>query len=578
MLQTPALNITSRMCSGGESGLLGIALDPDFGTAGHNYVYFYYTFRKAGVCPTDWNPANPNNPVNRVSRFVMSGDTIDPSSEEVLIDNIPSPTGNHNAGDLSFGKDGYLYVSVGDGQCDYAQNSGCQINNDASRDQNILLGKILRITRGGGIPATNPYTGTGSARCNITGRTDAGKKCQETFASGLRNPFRFAFDPDASGTRFFIGDVGNEVWDEVDQGKAGADYAWNLCEGNHDNPSRAGTVDCSAAPYTPPIYEYSHDTGCSAIVGAAFVPNGAWPAEYDDSYLYGDHVCNKIFELRPKSGGGFTQTEFASDLGQRGPVAMAFGPHEGGQALYYTTGFNGGEVRRITSTGDANRPPTAVVEANPTSGSCPSRSTSTPPVAPTLTRATHLPTCGTSATALRPRPPHHHDHPHLLHQGTYTASLRVEDNHGATLRPCNRAHRRWQPGTNPAIESPSADLLFRVGQQITLSGSATDPEDGQCHEGVLGVGGPQTPQRRPHPPVLSESGNDLTITAPMPEDLSSTGAGNYLEVRLTATDSDGLSKTVTREVQPNRVNVSFATNPSGLSLLINGQSFPLQRH
>ena len=369
LLQTPALNISSRMCSGRESGLLGIALDPDFGTAGHNYVYLFYTFKKAGVCPTDWNPANPNNPVNRVSRFVMSGDTINPSSEEVLIDNIPSPTGNHNAGDLSFGKDGYLYVSVGDGQCDYARNSGCQINNDASRDRNILLGKILRITRSGGIPASNPYTGTDSARCNVTGRTEPGKKCQETFAWGLRNPFRFAFDPDASGTRFFIGDVGNEAWDEIDQGKAGADYAWNLCEGNHDNPSSPGSVDCSAAPYTPPIYEYSHDTGCSAIVGAAFVPNGAWPAEYDNSYLYGDYVCNKIFELKPKSGGGFTQTEFASDLGAGGPVAMAFGPHGSGQALYYTTGSStvvrcAASPAPVTPTG----PPTAVVEANPTSG------------------------------------------------------------------------------------------------------------------------------------------------------------------------------------------------------------------
>ena len=81
LLQTPALNISSRMCSGRESGLLGIALDPDFGTAGHNYVYLFYTFKKSGVCPTDWNPANPDNPVNRVSRFVMSGDTINPSSE-----------------------------------------------------------------------------------------------------------------------------------------------------------------------------------------------------------------------------------------------------------------------------------------------------------------------------------------------------------------------------------------------------------------------------------------------------------------------------------------------------------------
>ena len=139
----------------------------------------------------------------------MSGDTIDPSSEEVLIDNIPSPTGNHNSGDLSFGKDGYLYVSVGDGQCDYARRLG--LPRPITMPPVIrtsFLGKVLRITRSGDIPATNPYTGTDSARCNLTGRTEVGKKCQETFASGLRNPFRFAFDPDASGTRFFINDVG----------------------------------------------------------------------------------------------------------------------------------------------------------------------------------------------------------------------------------------------------------------------------------------------------------------------------------------------------------------------------------
>ncbi len=575
-LQTPALNIASRMCSGGESGLLGIALDPDFGTTGHNYVYFYYTFRKAEVCPTDWKPANPNNPVNRVSRFVMSGDTINPSSEDVLIDNIPSPTGNHNAGDLSFGKNGYLYVSVGDGQCDYAQNSGCQINNDASRDQNILLGKILRITRNGGIPASNPYTGTDSARCNVTGRTDPGKKCQETFAWGLRNPFRFAFDPDASGTRFFIGDVGNEVWDEIDLGTAGADYAWNLCEGNHDNPSSPGTVDCSAAPYTPPIYEYNHDTGCSAIVGAAFVPNGAWPAEYDDSYLYGDHVCNKIFELRPKSGGGFTQTEFASDLGQRGPVAMAFGPHEGGQALYYTTAFNGGEVRRITSTGVANRPPTAVVEANPTSGSPPplevkfdASASSDPDTGDTLTY--HWDFFGDgSATKTTTTPTTTHTY---STNGTYTAFLRVEDNHGALSDPATVRIDVGNQAPNVAIESPSANMLFRDGQQITLSGSATDPEDGQLEEGALEWEALRHHNGDHTHPYFSQNGNNLIITAPPPEGLISTGAGSYLEVRLTATDSNGLSKTVTQDVQPKRVNVSFVTSPSGLSLLADDQTF-----
>ena len=168
-----------------------------------------------------------------------------------------------------------------------------------------------------------------------------------------------------------MGDVGAEAWDEIDQGAPGADYAWNLCEGNHDNPVRAGSVDCSASPYAPPIHEYSHDTGCSSVTGGAFVPNGAWAAGYDDSYLFGDYVCNKIFELRPTSGGGFTRSEFASGLGAGGPIDMAFGPYGTAKALYYTTFANGGEVRRISSTAGTNRTPTASLSASPTSGPLP---------------------------------------------------------------------------------------------------------------------------------------------------------------------------------------------------------------
>jgi glucose/arabinose dehydrogenase len=221
LLQTPALDIaSSKICANSERGMLGVAVDPNFST--NKYVYLYYTYNKFGVCPTS-QPTNANNPVNRVSRFVMSGDIVDPATEKVLIDNIASPNGNHNAGDLSFGKDGYLYITVGDGGCDYNGDSGCAGANDASRDQHVLLGKVLRITREGGIPPTNPYTGMSSARCNLTGRTDPGKHCQETFAWGFRNPFRFAFDPNAAGTRFFINDVGQNAWEEVDQGTAGAD-------------------------------------------------------------------------------------------------------------------------------------------------------------------------------------------------------------------------------------------------------------------------------------------------------------------------------------------------------------------
>ena len=243
-LSPPALNLRSQLCWDHERGMVGIAVDPEFAT--NHHIYLYYTFDKhhtaaAGVCDVE----NSRTPVNRLSRFTLgANNVVDPASETILLDNIPSYGGNHNAGDLGFGKDGNLYVSVGDGGCDYLGNSGCQGANDASRDQNVLLGKILRLTPSGGIPADNPFQGAGTARCALTGRTDPGKKCQETYAWGLRNPFRFAFDPGATGTRFFINDVGDLVWEEIDLGTAGADYGWNLREGHC---VRQATTNCGAA-------------------------------------------------------------------------------------------------------------------------------------------------------------------------------------------------------------------------------------------------------------------------------------------------------------------------------------------
>jgi glucose/arabinose dehydrogenase len=327
-------------------------VDPNF--SNNHHVYLYYTFKKHGACPEK----EPNNPVNRVSRFVMSGSRINPTREKRLIDNIPSPNGNHNAGDLHFGKDGYLYISVGDGGCDYAEPKKCQYDNDASRDRHVLLGKVLRITRNGGVPPDNPYMGSNSARCydpapggNKTGHTARGKVCQETFAWGFRNPFRIAFDPDAQNTSFYVNDVGGQRWEEIDEGKTGADYGWNLCEGNHDNPYRGGKVNCSGATYTGPIHEYNHNTNCEAITGGAFVPNdGSWPDEYDSSYLFGDFVCNRIFELEFDNDGNVVGQSLFTTVSGGGPIAMTFGPYQTGEALYYTTFAGSGQVRRIAYT------------------------------------------------------------------------------------------------------------------------------------------------------------------------------------------------------------------------------------
>jgi glucose/arabinose dehydrogenase len=569
----PALDISANICSpNGSRGLLGVAVDPNF--AANNYIYIYYTFNKHGVCEQK-NIANA--PVNRVERYVLSDSNI-ASPDTILVDNIPALF-EHNGGDLHFGNDGYLYITVGDGGCDYAGDSGCNGQNDASRDQHILLGKILRITRDGGIPATNPYQGTDSARCYLTGSTTPGKKCQETFASGLRNPYRFAFDPNASGTRFFINDVGQGLWEEVDQGEAGADYAWNLCEGNHDNPDRPGSVNCGAAPYTPPIHEYNHDTGCTSITGAAFVPNGAWPDSYDGSYLYSDFVCDKIFQLKSNGTGGFTRSDFVTGMGGS-PVAMTFGPYGLGKALYYTTYGSGGEVHRIAFTGNENRTPSATLAANPTSGTLPlvvnfdGSGSDDPDAGDTLSYHWNFGDGSPTQTTTIPTTNHTYST-----KGTYTASLRVEDNHGALSNPAATVLiYAGNVAPTPVIDSPSADERFKVGQQITLSGSATDQEDGQLPSSSFSWEVLRHHNGSHTHPVFSGTGNNLTFTAPPPEDLSATGAGNYLEIRFTATDSEGLSKTITQEVQPNRVNVSFGSNPrDGLSLQVNGATFAAPR-
>lgn len=400
---------------------------------------------------------------------------------------------------------------------------------------------------------------------------DAGKKCQEIFASGVRNPFRFAFDPNASGTRFFINDGGQGTWEEVNEGRPGANYGWSHCEGAHDNPNNSGAFVCDAASYTPPVHEYNHDTGYSSVTGGAFVPNGFWPAQYDDSYLFGDFVCGKIFELSPDGSGGFQKTEFASGLGSSSATAMTFGPHAGGQALYYAGYGNGGEIRRIAYVGDTNRPPIAAVTANPIAGSSPlavdfDGSGSDDP--DTDDMLTYLWDFGDGSTTETTTPTTSHTY---STDGAYTASLRVRDNHGAVSGPVTVRIDAGNKAPTPMIESPVADLLFKVGQDITLRGSATDPEDGPIAGGTLKWEVFQHHNGSHTHPFFSETGNDLTFKAPAPEDLGSTGAGNYLEIRLTATDSDGVPRTVTRDIEPNRVQMTFETRPNGnLNLEVEG--------
>jgi glucose/arabinose dehydrogenase len=463
------LDLGPSACTGSERGLLGIAVDPAY-AAGRRALYAFWTRRgDGGACDA--------SAVNRISRFPVRADgTADRAGEVVLVDRMPSPAGNHNGGDLAFGRDGLLHATIGDGGCDWAGDSGCAGANDAARDRHVLTGKVLRITADGAVPAGNPFAATGG-RCATTGRTEPGRHCAETFAWGLRNPFRLAFDPDAAGTRFFVNDVGQNAFEEIDEGRAGADYGWNAREGRCRTGS---TTECGPPPpgLTDPVHAYGRGTGCASITGGAFVPDGVWPAAYDRDYLFADYVCGTIFRLTPRPGGGFDQAPFVTGLGTSSAVHLAFGPHAGKRALFYTTYAGGGEVRRITHTGSANRAPVARLAAAPAAGPAPLRTTlsaagSSDPDGDALTHLWSFGDGTADATTDVPSVAHTYARP-----GAYTATLRVRDARGAVSEPATVRVDAGNAPPVPRITAPGDELRFRVGQAITLRGEATDAEDG----------------------------------------------------------------------------------------------------
>ncbi|HEY0399815.1 MAG TPA: PQQ-dependent sugar dehydrogenase, partial [Acidimicrobiia bacterium] len=257
LLATPALDVGFESCAIHERGMLGIAVDPAF--VSNHFIFVFYTFNNGTACGTNVDPY----PVNRVSRFTLpETNVIDPASELVVLDRIPSRGGGHNAGDIHFGADGLIYVSTGDGVCriDASEDTRCTSDNNNARSLNHLLGKILRIAPDGSIPPSNPYAAApGSRRCGdpaASASTPAvgSGPCRETFASGLRNPFRFAVRPGTS--QLYINDVGQDTWDEIDLGVPGADYGWNVREGHC---ALASTTDCGdpGPGLTNPIFDYA---------------------------------------------------------------------------------------------------------------------------------------------------------------------------------------------------------------------------------------------------------------------------------------------------------------------------------
>jgi glucose/arabinose dehydrogenase len=314
----------SKVCSNGEEGLLGVTPDPQF--ASNGFVYVYYTAR-VGSCAL--NGAGAGGAKNRVSRFTISGSSVDPSTESILLDNMPEWGGNHNGGEVRVANDGTMFVSVGDG------GGGSPASNPS--DLSLPNGKVLRINRDGTPVAGNPH---GTTPCkDAWGPPGASKVCGEIWADGLRNPFRLGFDVSAPGAKFRINDVGDGTWEEVDDAVAGAHYGWPCREGPDPHPSSA---PC-ATPFTNPVLFSNHSTGCNVETGGAFVPPGVWPG-FDGAYLWVDFGCGRLFLAQPGQT-GTAPSVLATGLQQT--TDLEFLPVAGSYSLYSTTYANGGELHRL---------------------------------------------------------------------------------------------------------------------------------------------------------------------------------------------------------------------------------------
>lgn len=307
MLSTPFLDIADRVWFGGERGLLGVAFHPDYHRNGR--VFVNYTRRGDGATV-----------LSEFRRSAVPGAAL---QDERIVMVVAQPHPNHNGGMIAFGPEGLLYIGRGDG------GAGGDPDN-RGQDPHDLLGKILRIDVNAGapyaIPRDNPFA--------------AGGGRPEVYAVGLRNPWRFSFDP-ATGA-LWVADVGQNLWEEVDLVTRGGNYGWRVMEGTHCfNPPQACQT-AGTAGLVKPVIEYRHEAGRCAVIGGMLYRGQAVPP-LQGHYIYGDFCSGEIFAFKAPGGGGIP-AEPAVVL-RTGFQISSFGQDEAGEL--YVLDHSGGVYRLI---------------------------------------------------------------------------------------------------------------------------------------------------------------------------------------------------------------------------------------
>ncbi|HEX8323302.1 MAG TPA: PQQ-dependent sugar dehydrogenase, partial [Tepidisphaeraceae bacterium] len=589
-----------------DRGLLGMALHPQF-TNGQPYIYVLYTYDGliGGAAPR-WGTVGgtadgggTNASVNgatasaRLSRFAVGSNGLMTGGEQVLIHDWAQQFPSHSVGDLKFGPDGYLYASGGDGASfnlvDYGQIGGNPFNDPANeggavRSQDLLSdndpaglhGSIIRV---------DPVTGAAAPGNPYAGSADANKR--RVIATGLRNPFRITFRP---GSReLYIADTGWNTWEEINRiADVGDGVAENFGWPAYEGPSRQSGYDGQNLPlleafynnpsaHTTPWFAYQHSqqivsgsgepTGGSTPTGVAFYDGSAYPAAYKGALFFADYARQRIYVMYAGPDGRLNPAS-RQVVASGATVELTVGPN----GDIFAVNLTAGTITRLVATGYA-RPPVANLAADKTTGSTPltvnfDARASTDPDGGTLSYAWDLDGDGAfdDSTAATP-------------SWTYTQSadttvrLRVTDPTGLSdtktivITPANSA-------PVPTITTPLTSLRYSVGDTISFAGFATDAEDGTLAAtrltwSVSVVHGNEIDPDNAHEhTITSYAGvSSGSFVAPDHE------APSWLVLRLTATDSRGLTGTTALRIDPRTVVLTFQSSPTGLKITFNGTEY-----
>jgi glucose/arabinose dehydrogenase len=515
LLPTSFVQLTVN--STGERGLLGIAIDPDFAT--NNFIYLYYTV-----------PGTPAH--NRVSRFTANGDVAQPGSESVVLelDALTAAT-NHNGGAMHFGKDGKLYIAVGE-----------NATTANSQNLNTYHGKLLRINKDGSVPQGNPFP-TGS------------EQAKRVWAYGLRNPYTLSIHP-ASG-KIFVNDVGQSLWEEInDATTGGRNFGWPATEGNFD--------PATFPNFTNPVYAYPQGSGdgkgCAITGGAFFYPEVTnYPSAYFDRYFFQDH-CNRWINDLELSGSQAARFPFATGI-QGASLALNVGTDgnlyylsRSAQALYRII-YNKTTTPYIT-----NQPASATVaQGEPVSFAVSALGT-TPFSFQWQKDGENIAGATNGSFSLSSAEP--------KDSGQY----RVIVSNAAGNTASNAASLSVIMNSVPTAEiiSPTSESTYVAGTTFSFSGSGTDLEDGPLPASSFSwqIDFHHDSHKHDQPAIAGITNGKFDI----PNE-GETSANVFYRLILSVVDSDGSIGKDTVNVYPEKSTIRFTTDPPALQVTVDGQPF-----